>query len=150
MKKKILSLIIAIILSISSIVISNNIVSGAAVDNTVSSIANEIPNVISLDAEVDLNHIKRISSAEKSLNEICFENEDGSITSYMFNYPVKYLDKQGNVVDKSNEIADTEDGFESRYNDIKTVFGNSLTDGISITYNDLRLKMVDINFSGTI
>lgn len=144
MKKKILSLIIAIILSISSIVISNNIVFGAAVDNTVSSIANEIPNVISLDADVELNHIKRISSAEKSLNEICFENEDGSITSYMFNYPVKYLDKQGNIVDKSNEIAETEDGFESRYNNIKTTFGNALTDGISITYNDIRLKMIPI------
>ena len=144
MKKKILSLIIAIILSISSIVISNNIVFGAAVDNTVSSIANEIPNVISLDADVELNHIKRISSAEKSLNEICFENEDGSITSYMFNYPVKYLDKQGNIVDKSNDIAETEDGFESRYNNIKTTFGNALTDGISITYNDIRLKMIPI------
>ena len=61
-----------------------------------------------------------------------------------FNYPVKYLDKQGNVVDKSNEITETEDGFESLNNDIKTTFGNALTDGISITYNDIKLKMIPL------
>lgn len=132
MKKKILSLIIAIILSISSLVISNNAVFGVNEDNTTSLIESQMPNVVSLDGDIELKHIRRISSSEKSLNEICFENVDGSITSYTFNYPVKYLDKQGNVVDKSNEITETEDGFESLNNDIKTTFGNALTDGISI------------------
>lgn len=144
MKKKILSLIIAIIISTSTIGLSNNTVVGANIDDTRNSIANRIPNIVNLDTDVELEHIKRSSTSEKNLNEICFENKDGSITSYMFNYPVKYLDKQGNVIDKSNEILKTEDGFESRYNDIKTAFGNSLTDGISITYNDIRLKMIPI------
>lgn len=143
-KKKILSLIIAIILSISSLVISNNAVFGVNEDNTTSLIESQMPNVVSLDGDIELKHIRRISSSEKSLNEICFENVDGSITSYTFNYPVKYLDKQGNVVDKSNEITETEDGFESLNNDIKTTFGNALTDGISITYNDIKLKMIPL------
>lgn len=144
MKKKILSLIIAIILSISSLVISNNAVFGVNEDNTTSLIESQMPNVVSLDGDIELKHIRRISSSEKSLNEICFENVDGSITSYTFNYPVKYLDKQGNVVDKSNEITETEDGFESLNNDIKTTFGNALTDGISISaYISIRDLMCE-------
>lgn len=86
MKKKILSLIIAIILSISSLVISNNAVFGVNEDNTTSLIESQMPNVVSLDGDIELKHIRRISSSEKSLNEICFENVDGSITKYYFIY----------------------------------------------------------------
>lgn len=70
----------------------------------------DCPEAVSADEIKKGGHVQRLYEQEKDLNTIVFQNDDGSKTLYYFAEPVKYVDEDGNVRDKSNtltEVADT-------------------------------------------
>ncbi len=52
----------------------------------------------------DTNHVERLEEKEPDLNTIVYANYDGTETTYIFDEEVKYIDENGEVQDKSNEI----------------------------------------------
>ncbi|MBQ8382407.1 MAG: hypothetical protein IJX47_04285, partial [Clostridia bacterium] len=63
--------------------------------------------------------VGRVKDAERDLHSVVFENTDGSLTLYYYNDPVKYVDEDGLVRDKSNKLqARTDGGFETVASDI--------------------------------
>lgn len=69
---------------------------------------NDIPEVISAECIAENKHVNRLYSEEKDLNTIVFQNRDGGKTIYLFNEPIKYIDNQGNIKDKSTKIKQVE------------------------------------------
>ena len=48
--------------------------------------------------------VSRVKEAEHDLNSIVLENADGSLTLHYYNHPVKYVDEDGVVRDKSDKL----------------------------------------------
>ncbi|MBQ8288144.1 MAG: DNRLRE domain-containing protein, partial [Clostridia bacterium] len=77
--------------------------------------------------------IGRVKDAEHDLHSVVFENADGGLTLFYYNDPVKYVDENGVVRDKSNKLqARTGGGFETVAGDIQTAFPKQLKDGITM------------------
>lgn len=75
-------------------------------------------------------HKERYFKAEENMNEIKLINEDGTISAYMFDYPVKYLDDDGVIKDKSNKLHASKRNnylYVNDENDIKTYFPKKIT-----------------------
>lgn len=96
------------------------------------------PEVISLPLVSKNGHVSRLREAEPDLNSVIFFNQDGTNTMYRFSYPVKYVDENGRIKDKSNAVAsiDSESVYYSNYayvnaeNDINTYFPRNLSSTI--------------------
>lgn len=98
----------------------------------------------------DTNHVERLEEKESDLNTIIYANYDGTETAYIFDEEVKYIDGNGEVQDKSNEITEAESaavgGDYSYYNannDINTYFPESLFGdmGVLLKSDDFELEM---------
>lgn len=83
----------------------------------------------------DTNHVERLEIKEPDLNTIIYANYDGTETAYIFDEEVKYIDDNGEIQDKSNEITEIDSdiiGGEYAYfnedNDINTYFPDSLSE----------------------
>ncbi|MDD2268447.1 MAG: hypothetical protein PHY15_02720 [Eubacteriales bacterium] len=63
-----------------------------------------VPDVVGYTTAVEKGHIARVRSEEKDLYSVVFSNGDGTNTLYMFSDPVKFIDKDGKVRNKSNKI----------------------------------------------
>ena len=102
----------------------------------------EIPDAIDFDTVLEKGHSARKKADEKNLNSFVFENVDGSNSLYLFSYPVKYIDDDGNIRDKSLDIIEKNDSdaFITESSDIKTIFNYDLAEGIDISFygNDLN------------
>ena len=90
-----------------------------------------IPTEIISEENIELyGHKERYFKAEESMNEIKLINEDGTISAYMFDYPVKYLDDDGVIKDKSNKLHASKRNnylYVNDENDIKTYFPKKIT-----------------------
>ena len=62
--------------------------------------------VISDDLIAERDHVNRLWKQEEDLNTIIFQNRDGTKTMYWFDQPVKYVDENGEVKDKKNELTE--------------------------------------------
>lgn len=94
-------------------------------------------------------HISRWNERESDLNTLVFENEDATVTSYFFAEPIKYVDENGKIRDKSNVlsrlITTTKNpyAYVNKENDIKTYFPATLSDqsGVLLTYENVEIEM---------
>lgn len=96
-------------------------------------------------------HTERLEEKEKDLNTIVYLNSDGSETAYIFKEPIKYIDDEGNVQDKSNKLSEdvNEEEFADEYayvndrNDINTYFPETLEKdtGVTLNYEGLSIEM---------
>lgn len=71
----------------------------------------------------------RMLEAEGDLSTVCMANTDGTVSMYFFPYPVKYVDENGQVKDKSNALTThVRDGyaFINAENDIRTSFPDNV------------------------
>ena len=109
----------------------------------------DIPDAIDYESALEKGHISRNTSEEKNLNSIVFENEDGSNSLYLFSYPVKYIDDNGDVRDKSLEIvsADETGAFVTKSSDITTLFNSKLSDGVNMSFYDNELSFYPLFLS---
>ena len=74
-------------------------------------------------------------------------NIDGTKTMYAFDFPVKYVDDNGNIQDIRLEIADSTVNageFETAANDTVTTFSAQFTDGIALEGNDTEIRLIPI------
>ena len=77
----------------------------------------------------------RLYEEEKSLYEKIWLNEDGTRTLEYYGTPVKYYDKNGNLLDKEYKIEETADSFVYE-EDFKVIFPLSLSDGVKLIFEN--------------
>lgn len=105
----------------------------------------DIPEVIARGSIEENGHVNRIREQEDGLNNIAFQNRDGTKTVYCYNYDVKYIDADGAIRDKSNKISQTSDGdYTNAENDINTIFPKNLNrdNGIELRFDEYAIKMI--------
>lgn len=107
-----------------------------------------VPAAIDYNEAVEKNHIARCYEDEGTdLNKIIFLNIDGTKTMYTFDFPVKYVDDNGNIQDIRLEIADSTVNageFQTAANDTVTTFAARFTDGIALEGNDTEIRLIPI------
>ena len=112
----------------------------------------DCPEAVSI-AEIEKGgHVQRLKTQEKDLNTIVFQNDDGSKTMYYYSEPVKYIDEQGNVRDKSNNLTEVSDNTHKEYkyvnsdNNVCTFFPNSLNSetGVRLESGDIKIELKPI------
>ena len=106
------------------------------------------PDIIDKDELETTDYVGRVPEDENDLYTFIFKNGDGSNTMRVFSHPVKYIDNEGATRDISLEISKSKDGmFTAADHMIKANFGSSITDGIGLEYNDIRvsMKVLDAN-----
>lgn len=98
----------------------------------------------------DTNHVERLEIKEPDLNTIIYANYDGTETAYIFDEEVKYIDGNGEVQDKSNEITYIESdvigdkfSYINKDNNINTYFPDVLSgdSGILLNSDGFTLEM---------
>ena len=97
--------------------------------------ADNIPEVISAASIEENNHIARIFSEEKDMNSIVFLNDDDTATLYYFEEAVKFIDEDGHIKDKSNQLYSAFDdpqfaldySYVNKDNNIRTYFPKTLS-----------------------
>jgi len=102
-----------------------------------------VPEAVYTDFSEEIKHVKRLYKQETDLNSIIFQNRDETKTMYNFTEPIKYIDENGNVKDKSNKISTI--NFKNKEfknlqnfkyvnndNDIKTYFPQVLSKDSSV------------------
>lgn len=113
----------------------------------------DVPEAVGYEEAVWSNHIERMYDEEgKDLNRVIFKNADGSRTQYLFDYPVKYVDKKGKIQNSSFEIADSKDEeykFETAASISKTRFPKDIKDGIELSGEDVTVTLVPHDVKNT-
>lgn len=110
----------------------------------------EIPEVISKKDIIQNRNVNRLFAQETDDHSIVFQNKDGSKTMYCFNEPVKYIDENGTVCDKSTKLSETDkDGyaFVSADNDINVYMPEQLDSetGIIVKSGEYTIEMSPID-----
>lgn len=78
---------------------------------------------------------RRLPGEEKDLDTIVFLAEEGKRAMYLFSEPVKYVDENGETVDKDLTLVKTDGGYTAKANDIALLLPERLSDGVSLSYN---------------
>lgn len=108
----------------------------------------DVPDAVGYDVAVSRGHVQRLYSEEgNSLNTVVFLNADGTKTLYSFDFPVKYVEADGDIADISLEIADTVASaapYQSATGDAITRFSANLDDGISLSKESTEIKLTPI------
>lgn len=100
----------------------------------------DLPSVIAEENITDFGHIQRLETTE--LDTIKFQNIDNSISVYKFSENVSYIDENGIIQDKSNALYRQADGsYKNIDNDVELSFGHTVSDGITLTYDDFYFEM---------
>ncbi|MBO4860889.1 MAG: Ig-like domain-containing protein [Clostridia bacterium] len=86
------------------------------------------------------DHAARLYYKEE-MNTLVYINDDGTETLYMFGMDVKYTDENGEIKDKSTNLALSEEGYYNPDNDIIVTFAKDLENGIGVTYNDIVISV---------
>lgn len=102
-----------------------------------------LPDIVdSVEAE-EKGYAERLKSKETDLSTFVFKNKDGTNTMRVFSHPVKYVAENGEIKDISLDIkANRKGGYITANHEIITTFKNKLTEGISLEYNDVEVKLI--------
>lgn len=105
------------------------------------SLPTEIPAELISDSTIEqAGHVRRLPYAEGDMSTVMLANEDGTHSMYLFSYPVKYTDDDGNVRDKSNRLSAhnrSDYAYVNEENDIQTHLPVDLTQNpVTLTYGD--------------
>ncbi|MBO5097053.1 MAG: DNRLRE domain-containing protein [Agathobacter sp.] len=107
---------------------------------------NTVPKAVGYENAKWKNHIERLYDEEgKDLNRVVFKNADGTRTQYIFDYPVKYKDKDGKIKDSSLKIKENNSGkykFQTEAGVSTAMFPTSMQEGIVLEGNDTQIRMV--------
>lgn len=90
---------------------------------------------------------KRVAAEETNLCNVAFERIDGSTILYSFEKPIKYISKDGKIHDKSTKLTKTFSGFSTLNNDVQVDFPNNLKNGISLSYENIHLRLIPEGFA---
>lgn len=103
-----------------------------------------LPSFIDSGKALQKGHVNRLKSRESNLNTVVFQNNDGTETTYIFMRPVKYIDDNGVVQDKSDKVTSLTDRTYSHgmmNNNVKALFPKSSNYGAKIQYQNYSVQM---------
>ena len=108
----------------------------------------DVPEIIGYQESVASNHIARLYEDEGTdLNKVVFLNADSTKTMYLFGFPVKYIDNNGNIQDISLDISDNAEKsgeFKTAANNVITSFAAKFTDGITLKESETEIRLVPV------
>lgn len=103
----------------------------------------ELPDIVDAVEAEEKGYIGRVKTEEKDLYTFVFANGDGTNTMRVYGHPVKYVAKGGTIRDISLDVkAKADGGFVTADHEIITTFEKTLTNGVSLTYNDVEVTLV--------
>ena len=143
--RKLLSLLLIICISMTMLTgyIPVNAVAPATETPLESITPFELPDIVDTAEAEEKGYIGRIKTEEKDLYTFVFANEDGTNTMRVYSHPVKYVAKDGTVRDISLDVkAKADGGFVTADHEIITTFEKTLTDGISLAYDDVEVTLI--------
>ena len=118
----------------------------AAVDQTEQVVlrAEDVPEYFTLADMQNAGHVKRADRNDADhLNEIEFQNADGTNTVYAFNENVRYVTASGEYKDKSNRLERSSDGaYTNPQNDIRVNYPEKIGQGVTVPRDTFSLTMV--------
>ncbi|MBR6506073.1 MAG: DNRLRE domain-containing protein [Clostridia bacterium] len=88
----------------------------------------------------EAGHVARINE-EEALNTYVFLNRDGTKSVYYMDDNVRYVDENGETVEKDLTIIRKNKGYTLKANDVKLWFPDVLSDGISVKYDKFHLTL---------
>ena len=120
----------------------------AAQPLTLESIPDELAQTLELD---ELSPLAELNDTdEEQLNSLTISNGDGTSTAYIFQGPIKYLDKETNsiqFIDNKLKASDKSSGFLEKYayentaNDIKVYLPKKIKKGVDMEYENISINM---------
>lgn len=100
------------------------------------------PDVIDAEELKTNKYVRRLYELENDLYSFVFLNADGNSTLRVFDHPVKFSDKKGEIKDISLNISRREDGsLGSEAHMIDASFGASLSLGVGLSYGETNIRM---------
>lgn len=92
--------------------------------------------------------VRRLYEEEgDDLNTTVWLNSDGTRTMTIYDYPVKYVDKNGDIQDILLEVAEATDGsgaYKTKAGWVDTVFPSKITDGITMSADGNCLRLTPV------
>ena len=102
-----------------------------------------LPEFISSENVMQFKHKSRIDDSE--LDSIKFINADNSISVYKFSENIRFIDENGIIKDKSNDLTLQYDGsYQNELNDVKLSFPKFIHDGITMSFDDITIVMTPV------
>ena len=108
----------------------------------------EVPCIMDYETAIKNKHVKREKERENGLNEVVFQNQDGSYTLYVYEQNVKFIDDNGNIKDIDIGIETIENAEKKGYtytngaNDVNVDFPDLIKDDMMVNYmNPIVLDM---------
>ena len=102
-----------------------------------------LPEIVDAQEVIDYGYAARDRIAEATdLNSFVFLNSDGTSTLRLYDHPVKYIDETGTIQDITLTIEKHNDGYRTADNAIVTTFAQKLSDGITLTGEDVTVRML--------
>lgn len=103
-----------------------------------------VPAAIDEEQAEERGHAYRLYDEEPNLNTVIFQNNDGTNTLYLFDYPVKYVNETNETKDISLEftVGAEKDGTFVSDGNVKTQFPRTITDGITLNYENINIVMI--------
>lgn len=106
--------------------------------------AEERSRYIDYEAEIAAGHTQRIPT-EETLSTIVYKNSDNSRTVYYFDENIKYVDSEGNIIEKDITLESVNGGgYRTKQNDILTLLPNRISSGVTVAYKDNAVKLIPI------
>ena len=84
-----------------------------------------LPELIDPAVALEKGHVNRLHLQETSSNTVMYQNQNGTKTTYLFANPVKYIDGNGNIKDKSSAVSAVLDdtySYAMQSNSVKAYF----------------------------
>ena len=106
-----------------------------------------VSDAVGYETAIGRTHIERLYDEEEHLYDVAFLNADHTKTFYYFDYPVKYIDRNGKFEDISLEIETSERNefaYISKDSRAQSKFPYNLTDGITLDGDNLSITMIPI------
>ena len=103
-----------------------------------------LPTFINAEVALEKKHVHRVKEQEENLRTVIYQNQDGSKSTYLFAQPVKYVDENGTVKDRSTKISAINSGvyaYGMTDNLTKAYFPSSSQNGTKITLNDYAITV---------
>lgn len=104
-----------------------------------------LPDTIDREIAMLRGHTERVVASEKGLNTMLYRNNNNTYTQYVFDYPVKYIDANGQIKDVDLKIREASDSFIAEEGNYNAIFNKSLNKGIVLCSNDVTLEMYPYN-----
>lgn len=102
---------------------------------------NQLSPFVDYETAYAKGHVERLENLE-SLNTIVYLNKNGTKTVHFFENDVKFMDANGNIVDKDINLELSNDGFTTKRNDISLTLPNQISDGFTVSYNGKMLTLM--------